>query len=233
MRIQSVTDIGIKRKDNQDNYWSARLDIDGVEAGVLCLCDGMGGLSKGGFASSTVVAKVKDFFSRSLDFGKLQVELKAVNSELSRMSKEEKSPMGTTCTIVFCMSGTYKVLHIGDSRCYKISNGIGEVLTKDHTVIEKYKAEGRELPDRLINKYRNMLTRCIGVIDNIYFDYSEGNYESGDMFLVCSDGFWHYLSEDCLTKDILLSKENIQSVIDNFKFVDRETDNITVGVLEV
>jgi len=230
MKLSSMTDIGIKRKDNQDNYWSARLDIDGVEAGVICLCDGMGGLDNGGLASRVVVEAVKDFFSKDTDFIELRGIIKKVNTSLYEKSRAEKISLGTTCTIVFCIGGTYHILHIGDSRCYRKSVREEKVyvLTKDHTVLERYKDEGKVLPERLARKYKNTLTRCIGVAPNIDLDYSTGKYEKGDLFLVCSDGFWHYLEGSSFFNSDF---SNLGKLIKRY-ISKGETDNITVGILE-
>lgn len=230
MRLSSLTDIGIKRKDNQDNYWSARLDIDGTEAGVICLCDGMGGLDNGGLASRVVVEAVKGFFNENTDFMELKGIIKKVNTSLYEKSILEKVSLGTTCTIVFCIDGTYHILHIGDSRCYRKSVKEDKVylLSKDHTVIERYKDEGKVLPERLVKKYKNTLTRCIGVSNNIDLDYSTGRYDEGDLFLVCSDGFWHYLENDSFFNNDF---SNLQELIKRY-IVKGETDNITVGILE-
>ena len=230
MRLSSLTDIGVKRKDNQDNYWSARLDIDGKEAGVICLCDGMGGLDNGGLASRVIVEAVRNFFSESTDFLNLRSVIKNANSSLYNKSVSERISLGTTCTIVFCFEGVYQIFHIGDSRCYRKSIKDNKVylLSKDHTVVERYKDEGKVLPERLAKKYKNTLTRCIGVSNNIDLDYSTGTYDEGDLFLVCSDGFWHYLDNNSFFNNDF---SNLQELIKRY-IVKGETDNITVGILE-
>lgn len=230
MKLSSLTDIGIKRADNQDNYWSARLSLSGKEVGVICLCDGMGGLDNGGLASKVVVEAVRDFFSRSTDFIELAKVVKNVNTVLFNKSVMEKNSLGTTCTILYCYSGTYHILHIGDSRCYKRSTGDGKVhvLTSDHTVLEKYRKRGKTLPSHLKEKYKNTLTRCIGVSSSIDLDYYTGTYEEGDLFLVCSDGFWHYLKDSSFYNSDF---SNLKGLIEGY-MARGETDNITVGILE-
>lgn len=230
MKLSSITDIGIKRKDNQDNYWSARLSINGEEAGVICLCDGMGGLDKGALASGEVVKAVKDFFINNSDFSKLANVLKDTNTYLYNKSIKDSISLGTTCTVLYCFQGTYHVFHIGDSRCYKKSTEDGKVhvLTSDHTVLEKYKQAGKTLPPHLVRKYKNTLTKCIGVTGNIDLDYYTGGYQEGDVFLVCSDGFWHYLDYNSFYNDDF---NNLKELINRF-ISKGETDNITVSILE-
>lgn len=228
MKLSSLTDIGVKREDNQDNYWSARLDVDGKEMGVICLCDGMGGMDNGGLASRVVVKAVRDFFKNYTDFKDLVTILNKVNTDLYIKSKTEKVSLGTTCTVICCYEGKYEIYHIGDSRCYHRDSNKVSILTKDHTVIEKYKEAGRELPPHLVKKYKNTLTKCIGVSNKIELDYYNGTYNSGDLFLVCSDGFWHFLeNESFFNSDFYNLHELIKRYI-----INGETDNITVGILE-
>lgn len=229
MILDSLTDVGVKRKDNQDNYWSARLDVNGEEAGVICLCDGMGGLHNGGLASKIVVEAVKEYFLESIDFEGLKARLKEVNSEVVGMGSTCEGALGTTCTVLLCFRGRYHILHIGDSRCYRYSGGKLYKLTEDHTVVEKYRKQGKILPDHLMKKYKNALTRCIGVSNTIHIDYVAGDYQDGDIFLVCSDGFWHNLGVSHFANNDISDLDRLIK-----KFIAKgETDNITVGVLRI
>lgn len=227
MELNSITDIGVKRKDNQDNYWSARLDVNGEEIGVICLCDGMGGLDKGGFASKVVVEAVRNFLVSDLDIDGLKKVIKDAHEHLFNISKLENISLGTTCTVLIARKGIYEVLHIGDSRCYHYSSKGVSIITKDHTVIEKYRSMGKELPPHLQKKYKNTLTRCIGVSSKMDLDYYTGKYSEGDLFLVCSDGFWHFLKESDF-KDI----GNLNKLVKSF-IQSGETDNITVVTFQV
>lgn len=231
MKLRSVTDIGVKRKDNQDNFWSARLEIHDIEAGVICMCDGMGGLKDGGLASKMVAQNVKEFFTKSLDLDELRTSIDKANYDIRQIGQERGGRMGTTCTILLCQAGYYRVLHIGDSRCYHISPSKGTVkkVTKDHTVLEKYRREGKHLTPEQKKKYSNTLTKCIGVSDSIFMDSYTGIYDSGDIFLLCTDGFWHTIEKEGL---ILENLDDLYAMVDNCK-VHGETDNITACILEV
>lgn len=224
MRLNSLTDKGDMRRDNQDNFWSARLEVDGREVGVVCICDGMGGLNNGRLASSKVVSTIREYVSSSLDIHGMVDRIKSVNKELCEIGKEHQ--LGTTCTVVICDSGVYHILHIGDSRCYHISGDEVKQLTVDHSALQKYGIT-KEKDEYLYNKYKSSLTRCIGVEDEIIIDYFTGRYCSGDAFLVCSDGFWH-------NGNILkaVREGNLSQYIGDCR-LQGETDNITVSILEV
>lgn len=227
MELISATDIGVRRKENQDNYWSARLDVMGREVGVVCVCDGMGGLNDGGLASRTVVQAVREFFKTSMDTDSLVRVIKEANKSVYEKGAKSGKRMGTTCTILICDSGKFKILHIGDSRCYLIKGTKLHVLTTDHSVIKQYNITKESNPD-MYRKHRNSLTRCIGVKPDVEVDVIEGEYQKGDKFLLCSDGFWHFFDSRGKVDDLDDLKSIIGECIEN-----GETDNITVGVLKV
>ena len=227
MEIISLTDKGVTRKDNQDNYWSAILDVNGSEAGVVCLCDGMGGLDNGELASRIVVTAVREYFLSSFDLDGIGEVLGKVNLEIKGISQSSPNKMmGTTCTMLICYKGIYKICHIGDSRAYLIRNGTASLLTYDHSAINVYNISKKENPE-LWEKYKSKLTKCIGVKDRIEPDYYNGSYSEGDSFFLCSDGCWHYL-DDCG-----FPVNNIKDLSNIFKSCISygETDNITAGVL--
>lgn len=227
MELISATDIGIRREENQDNYWCARLDVLGREVGVVCVCDGMGGLSDGGLASRIVVQAVREFFKTSIDSTGLIEVLKDTNKEIYDRGIKSGRKMGTTCTILICDDGKFKVLHVGDSRCYVIMDKEVRILTTDHSVVKQYGITMESRPD-LYRKYRSSLTRCMGAKPDVTIDVIEGKYINGDKFIVCSDGFWHYLDRRGKFNDIDDLRKVISECIDN-----GETDNITAGVLKV
>lgn len=228
MNIDSLTDIGIKRKENQDNYWSALLTVDGEEAGVICLCDGMGGMNNGGLASRIVVEAVRDYFKTDIDFTGLREVIQQANTTIYEIGSDEQSPMGTTCTILFCYKSKYQILHVGDTRCYLLKKDSFNSLTTDHSALKKYNITKKD-NEKLYNKYKNKLIRCVGAKPQVVLDYLEGEYTEGDTFFVCSDGLWHYLDDyDYYAEELFDLPGLIKKCIGS-----GETDNITAGILEI
>lgn len=228
MNIDSLTDIGIKRKENQDNYWSALLTVDGEEAGVICLCDGMGGMNNGGLASRIVVEAVRDYFKTDIDFTGLREVIQQANTTIYEIGSDEQSLMGTTCTILFCYKSKYQILHVGDTRCYLLKKDSFNSLTTDHSALKKYNITKKD-NEKLYNKYKNKLIRCVGAKPQVVLDYLEGEYSDGDTFFVCSDGLWHYLDDyDYYAEELFDLPGLIKKCIGS-----GETDNITAGILEV
>ena len=228
MNLQAVSDIGVKRKDNQDNYWAAISKVDGSDCGVICVCDGMGGLNDGGLASSIVVKAIKEGYKSGVPFKELEGVLQNANSIIYEKSSNGKK-MGTTCTIVEAIEGKYRILHIGDSRCYRISKRGGfDVLTSDHSALKVYELSP-EKDYSMWKKYKNSLTRCIGVKPRIKMDYREGSYNRGDRFLVCSDGMWHLFEKNCFRLEDL---DDVKTLVSK-AIREGETDNITCCIITV
>ena len=227
MDLYTLSDVGVTRSENQDNYWSAILDVDGKEEGVICLCDGMGGLQKGALASRLVVQTVKDLLLKTADTEELTPAIKGINSEIFKMSGGIKANlMGTTCTLLVCYDGKYFVLHIGDSRAYLLRDNRFTLLTEDHSAVKHFGISKKDNPD-LWRKYISKLTRCIGVKDDVYFDYIEGEYQEGDKFFLCSDGCWHLFDDYELTPNMI---EDLDALFRDC-ISNGEMDNITAGVL--
>lgn len=229
MKLNTLTDIGCKRIENQDNYWSALLNVDNEEVGVICLCDGMGGLNNGGTASRLVVQSIRNYLLTEFNLDGLKDVFTEINSKIYSISKGSKDKqMGTTCTLLICYNGVYKIYHVGDSRAYLIRDNEVSQLTTDHSAVRLYNISKQENPT-LYKKYCNRLTKCIGVLSDINIDIFDGNYLKGDKFFICSDGCWHYFDDNGFDVNLL---NNLDSL---FKLCieNGETDNITAGILIV
>ena len=224
MKIQGFTDIGVRYKNNQDTYLVMRLNVDGVESCLLLLCDGMGGLEDGSFASQSVVKAIRDL----CESGNLSKEsvLEAINS-VNTMLLEKYSSIGkqcgTTCSSLLLSEGSYWGYHIGDSRLYHFRGSNYKILTEDHTALNLKRKRGEVITPEIERRYRSTLSRCIGVVKSPRVDYVEGNYSVGDIFVACSDGFWHYWD---------MSLENLEDTIEMVKSKG-ERDNISVVSVEV
>jgi len=228
LQINSLSDIGIKRKDNQDNFWSAILHIDSISSGVICLCDGMGGLSEGNLASEIVVETIREGITTGVPFKDLGDYFAQANRTINNLGNQQNGLMGTTCTLLQCHDGKYEIWHVGDSRCYLQRGNTFEPLTVDHSAIRQYNLS-KSSDAALFKKYKNSLTRCIGAKPDVLMDYYSGSYIEDDLFFVCSDGIWHYLSDNCVTRSTLL---NLNDLIK--KCIDYgETDNMTACYLLV
>ena len=229
MELITLTDAGITGRENQDNFWSAIAEVDGVEYGVVCLCDGMGGLKNGGEASRIVAQSVKDYVSKNFEFDGLKAVIEESNSKVHSIGGSDRSTMmGTTCSILMVSDGVYNVLHVGDSRVYLLRDGRAYRITEDHSAVVALKIDRNKEPERYM-KFRSKLTRCVGAKEIVKPDFYHGMYIPGDIFFLCSDGVWHIFEDDPLTEAKI---GDLRLLLDRC-MADGETDNLTACILRV
>lgn len=198
-----------RRSDNQDSFWAAEGAVNGESGIIACVCDGVGGLEDGRWASSIAVSSIREMirFGTEVSLDSLLSRLEEVNTEINARGR-----VGTTCTILVAVSGRYVVIHTGDTRVYHIegANGSPKCITYDHTGYNYYLErgtirpvegdnstviyKGQRVPASAVAKYKSQLTRCLGGGSGFQPDILHGTYNQGDSWLIASDGFWHSLS---------------------------------------
>lgn len=204
--IAGDSHVGSVRQSNQDRVEWRRSD-DGRQA-LLVLADGMGGHQGGEIASQLAVGAVLDSLMPSLSAYEVPdaatvrerfdaaFELAAVRirEEQGRDSRLEK--MGTTLLVAWIIDNTGFIGHMGDSRCYLISDPEPRCLTRDDTVVQNMiedgsitEAEAPRVP------FRNVLTRAVGASDDSMPSFRAQELIPGEGLLLCSDGLTGALPE--------------------------------------
>lgn len=204
MRITScgMTDVGMKRTNNEDNY------LINDEMNLFVVCDGMGGHVGGEFASAIAVNTIEEVLtSVDLEDANLDVDPDDGPVELTRerlrysirlagkriyekaVEEPEYKGMGTTAVAILVEGGNAFVAHVGDSRAYIVRDGVIEQLTEDHSLVnEKIKA-GLITPEEAKNhKLKNIITRSLGYMEDVEIDIQVRAVRKGDRFVLCSDG---------------------------------------------
>lgn len=151
--LSAHTDIGIKKKTNQDSVLAMKARFDNDEIVFAVLCDGMGGLAKGEVASASVVEAfggwfendfaemLKSGFSKDEVFKAWETIASGMNSKIASYGAESSISLGTTLVMMLIYRSRYYIMNIGDSRAYKFSNHTS-VLTKDHTFVSGMDQKG-------------------------------------------------------------------------------------------
>jgi serine/threonine protein phosphatase PrpC len=196
MRIAARTDLGKVRENNEDCIaYDARL-------GCAVLADGMGGLRAGEVASATAVAAVMEHLAGpggapgsrpgSLPSATLLRDALGLANRRVRAlaeSRREYAGMGTTVVVGALHDGRFVAAHIGDSRAYRYRGGELARLTSDHSLVQQLVEQGILSPDEARHSpNRNIVTRAVGIEDEIEADVTEVDARDGDLFLLCSDG---------------------------------------------
>lgn len=206
--ISASSDVGIKKENNQDSLMAKSLSIDGEEVALAVLCDGVGGLAKGEVASATVVKAFDKWFSErfpdifyadnvdSLIYSDWQKLLEVYNRKIREFGIANNISLGTTITAILLLRERYYIVNIGDSRTYEISSKVRQ-LTKDQTIVEYELANGMLTPEQAEkDKRKSILLQCIGASERLIPDFFTGKIQKNTVFMLCSDGFRHLISEE-------------------------------------
>lgn len=203
MRITScgITDVGVKRTNNEDNY------LINDELGLYVVCDGMGGHAGGEFASAIAVNTVEEVLASlettpeieaAADDGPIEVMRERLRYAVRLAGKRihekaavepEYKGMGTTCLALLVDGGNAYVAHVGDSRGYLVRDGRIEQLTEDHSLVNERIRAGLLTPEQARNhKLKNIITRSLGYTEEVEIDIQVRAVRRNDRFLLCSDG---------------------------------------------
>jgi protein phosphatase len=200
MLASARTDVGIRRKENQDFIYATTEPIGSLD-NLFILADGMGGEKAGDYASRYAVEHLVAFFRehyRHKDIHSILKEgIRKVNKELYRLSceKEELSGMGSTLVIATVKDSVLYIANIGDSRLYLLRDEL-EQITKDHSYVEELVALGMiKRGSRDYQEKKNIITRAMGVSEYVDADLYALKLKKNDIFLMCSDGLSNMVDE--------------------------------------
>lgn len=246
MQISGKTDIGLHRANNQDSFATGELPSGGAWAVV---CDGMGGHAGGHIASKMAVdcisERIKNNFYETMNVQSVKNMLESAvvfaNAEIfdNAAKYRELRGMGTTVVAVVSFKGVSVIASVGDSRCYIFRNNQLKQITKDHSLVQELVDSGDITPETAANHpMKNIITRSLGIEDDVQVDFFEVYHEKEDMLLLCTDGLTNLVSDDEITACI--SDENVEneSKFDTYtgnliSLANKNggTDNITAVIL--
>lgn len=194
--FSAQTDPGRTRENNED---SVAFD-ESTSLGVLA--DGMGGYNAGEIASGMATAFIKSELSRWLsevgrqaNEGEVRraIEICVDNANRSIFNAANAnahySGMGTTLVVGVFQRDKLILGHIGDSRCYRWRNHALVQITKDHSLLQEQIDAGFLTPEQAaISPNKNLVTRALGVEEDVMLEIHEHDVELGDIYMMCSDG---------------------------------------------
>lgn len=201
------TDTGLVRPHNEDFI------AVNQELGFVILADGMGGYSAGEVASSIATTVVQEtlqeklpalFKSWSSKRGKelqqlLLESMQRANASILEAARIEPqfSGMGTTLVVGLFHHDKVIFAHVGDSRAYRFRDGVLTQITRDHSLLQEQIDAGLITPEAaLTSPNRNLITRAVGVDDEIEIEIHDHSTRAGDIYLLCSDGLSDMLPAD-------------------------------------
>jgi PPM family protein phosphatase len=232
IRIGVRTDIGRSRTRNEDAYL--------VHDPVFAVADGMGGHRGGDVASNLALESLQatEEGSTAQDFRDLVEQIKSANQRVLERGEADRNlrGMGTTLTAILAADGKAHVAHVGDSRAYMLRDGKLQQLTEDHTLVQRMVREGRLTEEEArSHPQRSVVTRALGVDENVPVDELTLDLKEGDRLLLCTDGLSSMIGSGAI-QDILATEPDPQKAADLLVEEANQAggdDNITVLLLEV
>lgn len=242
-----ITDVGKKRKANEDNY------LIKEDLGLYVVADGMGGHQAGEVASDLVVRTMKDYverFRKDDELEELVEPDKTLSNEANHLnsgihlanrvvfqvssSKDSYRGMGSTVSAILLTNGTLIAANVGDSPIYLARNSIMETLSVPHTVIAEQMALNPDGVSQLGKNYRHMLTRAMGIEKEVDPYLCEIQCFKNDIVVIASDGLSDKVSPEEVL-EVVTSKTPEKSCRELVDMANERggDDNITVIVLKV
>lgn len=238
MQAAGISHIGLVREKNEDKY------IMDLQQKLFVICDGMGG-HKGGKIASAMAAQVIERQYTSNDeqdrSAALNAAIIAANQKIWQVGSDnpEYQEMGTTATAAVIEDERLIVAHVGDSSLFLLRDGQICKITTDHTLARQMVMDGLLDEDEVRTcSYNHILTRAVGVQENIEIDNYTEIIQPGDQIILCSDGLTDMLAEEEMLEIMNENKaaadpEQLARALVDAALNKGGYDNITIIVLVI
>lgn len=239
-RSSANSHVGRVREQNEDSFGTD------TPPGFFVVADGMGGHAAGEIASALAVrctAEGMALLPEGAEQSEAGATLETAISDANKViliegqAHPEKSGMGTTTTaLLLSPAGWWVMGHVGDSRGYLVRDGTVRVITEDHTYVQELVKQGRISAEEARTHPRSsLLTRALGTTAKVPVDIYQGVLESGDRFVLTSDGLTTMLPEKRV-HELLLSPWTPEKLVERLIAETNDAgghDNTTAVVVDV
>jgi len=235
--------VGKIRKVNEDSCVVKAVNEKCILAVVA---DGMGGHRGGKEASSMALKYICEYVENSVNSLKKQSKTKIrnllesaankANSEILKFSESDGSLRGMGTTIVVCLivNNCYYTVSAGDSRMYMQSSEFTQI-TRDHSYVTELVEMGLITPQEAkTHPNKNIITRALGTEKTVEYDFYTGEFNAGDIIMLCSDGLTNMVSDEEISKILRKNdtpENKVGILLDNANN-HGGTDNISVVLIE-
>jgi len=238
LNIGNYSDVGKAREINEDYFGS----FSGNFGSLLIVCDGMGGHIGGEIASRLAVESISNHFEKLNDGYNISEEinksLEAANTSIILKAKEnpDLTDMGSTVVLVLVKNGLAYYTSLGDSRIYKIRDGVLQQITKDNSLVQQMVDSNIITQDEAkVHPKKNVITKALGTNDELELEiYEPFKLLLNDKLILCSDGLTAHVDEE----EFFQISENNPPQEAARKLVELAnerggTDNITIQIVAV
>lgn len=189
----AVSHAGCVRPLNEDNF------LVEPQSGLWLVADGMGGHDAGEVASASIVEHLATMgiATSAPDLrARFEDRLARAHAEIRRVAQERGVTIGSTVAALLAIDGRFACLWSGDSRVYLVRDDAISQVSRDHTEVQELLDRGVITPDEARNwPRRNVITRAVGVSDDIDVDIAQGELQPGDTFVLGTDGLTAHVSD--------------------------------------
>ena len=249
VRFAGDTHIGMVRNHNED---ALHLPVD---ERLAIVADGMGGHASGEVASRMAVETVVEYFRETneeqvltwpfkvdrqggADVTRLVTAIKLANVKIHEQAQRDASMKGMGTTIVSALFRDDGIIigHVGDSRVYRVRDGLIAQLTEDHSLINDYIKMKRMTAEEAENwPHKNVIVRALGMKDSVQVDVHTEQPRLGDCYLLCSDGLSGMISDDTILSIALGERDLDRGAEELISAANRAggKDNITVVLARI
>ena len=239
MMVYTHTDIGHKRSENQDS--TAFAILDGAVFAVVC--DGMGGSNAGSEASKRAVSVISERIQKSYrsdyDSNKIRnllvAAVKTANAVVYDLGSAvpEWNGMGTTCVAALVRGNILHTVNVGDSRAYLITHEIKQI-TRDHSMVMNLYERGDITKEQIkTHPKKNIITRAVGVAEDVEPDYFENELPPNAAVILCSDGLSNFCDEGAIFRAVKdLPPEEVAAALVKIALDNGGSDNITAALIK-
>jgi len=190
------THVGLRRKLNEDAL------VASAERGLWAVADGMGGHEAGEVASAMVVEALSNFEAAGdarMRAAGAVAALEDANTRLQQMARSfvDDKTIGSTVVGLVADGHAYACFWAGDSRAYCARDGAILQLTRDHSLVQELVDAGMLSPEEADeHPNANIITRAVGADAHLHIDTVAGDLQSGDVYLLASDGLTRLVTDD-------------------------------------
>src|SRR5947207_6341321 len=245
-----VSDVGLQREHNEDSFIVLK------EYDLFVVADGMGGHRAGDVASKLATETISEFFKStanddvtwpfhfdtnlSEEENRLLTGIRVANRQIFERSTRSREYHGMGTTVVGAMFSPRKnrmfIGHVGDSRCYRVRGGLIQLLTRDHSLVNDYLLAMPDLTDEQRSELpKNVITRALGMQDQVVVDLQHDDPIPGDVYVLCSDGLSGMIPDDEILR-IIGGAANISEACNRLIEKANEhggEDNITAVLIKI
>lgn len=223
--------------------------LDASQLGLFVVADGLGGYEGGEIASKLTTKTLAEFIeanrrdpqgtwpirelkTRTYEENLLSAAGVAAHEEILAQKQGRLSQMGSTVVAALLKGNLLTVMHCGDSRLYRLRDGAVSALTRDHSLWAEMEAAGIA-GLRSEFAYKNQITRALGLNGHAKCDVASHSVESGDVYLLCSDGLYDPLDDARLRAGLSLSPSEAVDDLSRAAYELGSADNITAVVIKI